>query len=368
MIPNLSKGTKVLLQLSGGKDSIACMIHLKKHNIEFETIHFIHEYGYNLPTIMAEKACEAFKVRLHVVDVSNEIKSRFLNDFKDRPCRYCKGIMDKITVDFAQANHFQLICVGDTKDDKTLINRLEIIEEGNHDISHYFNQAVSLPDDISIYRPLLEYDSNQTLALVLSYFPWFRRVHDTGDKYFEYSREGCPLQFKDYGVKYSQQLMERLKQLNVLCTEYASLKGIRASIHLPSEFIVTIPKGYENDCRQYLLSHGACLKPLPTNRCQTYHILVDINLNESMCSADVIEMACKRYIERLGIVGDFILRDQIGNLSQDGIRIDVAWVNIDRLFVSFVSNEMLWDQSQIENLCLEIFHTRDFKVLNYQKY
>lgn len=40
----ISKDTKVLLQLSGGKDSIACMIYLKEHSMEFEAIHFVHKY------------------------------------------------------------------------------------------------------------------------------------------------------------------------------------------------------------------------------------------------------------------------------------------------------------------------------------
>ena len=48
------------------------------------------------------------------------------------------------------------------------------------------NVCVSLPEEISIYRPLLEYDSDKTTKLVLSRFTWFTRVNDTGDKYFEY--------------------------------------------------------------------------------------------------------------------------------------------------------------------------------------
>ena len=363
----ISKDTKVLLQLSGGKDSIACMIYLKEHSMEFEAIHFVHKYGYSLPTAMAKKACEEFHVKLNIIDVTNEIGSLFLNGYDGRPCRYCKGIMDKVTVNYAQANGFQLICVGDTKDDQTLINRLVKYEGMVNNISRYFNQSVPIPDDIAIFRPLLEYNSDETLDLVLHRLPWFKRVHDTGDKYFEYSREGCPLQFKDYGVVYTKELMEKLQYLNMLCGQFATQKGIRASIHLPSEFIVTIPKGYEDECWHYLQSHGANLKPIHLKKILRYSFFIDLNLNSAMCSANIIKIACERLIERLSITGDFVFSDRMGYLATDEVKVDIFWDTNDRLLVSITSLEMKYNKSQIENLCMEIFHTREFVVLNYQK-
>lgn len=362
----ISKDVKVLLQLSGGKDSLACMIYLQKHSIEFEAIHFIHKYGYFLPTSMAKKASEEFHVKLHIVDVTNEIESMFLNGFNGRPCRYCKGIMDKVTVDYAQANRFKLICVGDTKDDQTLINRLVKDEGGINNISRYFNQSVDLPDDIAIFRPLLGYNSDETLKLVLHDFPWFKRVHDTGDKYFEYSREGCPLQFKDIGAEYTKELMEKLQHLNMLCGEFATQKGIRASIHLPSEFIVTIPKGHELECWQYLQSHGANLNPMHLKK-SLFSFFIDLNLIKPMCNSKIIKIACERLIERLNIMGVFIYSDRIGYLATEDDKLDVVWTINDRLIVSINSLELKWNKSQIENLCMEIFHTKEFIVLNYQK-
>lgn len=368
-IPFIPKDSKVLLQLSGGKDSIACMILLKEHDVRFEAIHFIHNYGYSLPTSMAKKACDALGVKLNVVDISSEIEDVFLkNRFTGRPCRYCKGIMDRITVNFALTNVYSFICVGDTKDDKTLINRLIKCEGSANHISHYFNLSVFLPNEVSIYRPLLEYDSEDTIRLVISRFPWFKRINDTGDKYFEYSREGCPLQFKDLGAEYSKDLMQNLKYLNTLCGEYASLMGIRASIHLPSEFIVTIPQGYESGCKQYLLTHGAKLRLNPNEYdiLDINHIIIDLYLNITMRKDDIIEIASNRFIERLGISGDLNFSHKIGHMSNNVITVNVISINTDRLLISITSQEPEWELSFIENLCLEIFHTRNFKVLNYK--
>ena len=367
MKSQISKDTKVLLQLSVGKDSIACMIYLQKHYVDFEAIHFVHKYGYSLPTSMAKKASDELHVKLHVVDVTDEIEAIFLNGYDGRPCRYCKGIMDKITVDYAQANGFQLICVGDTKDDQTLIDRLVKYEGEINHISRYFNRSVHLPDDIAIFRPLLGYNSTHTLDYVLHRFPWFKRVHDTGDKYFEYSREGCPLQFKDYGVVYTKELMLKLQHLNMLCGEFATQKGIRASIHLPSELIVTIPKGYEEECWHYLQSHGAQLKPMHLKKVLLYGFFIDLNLNKTMCKTNIIKMACERFIERLSIIGDFAFSDRIGRLATDDVKVDMVWIINDRLLISITSLELKWNKFQIENLCMEIFHTSEFVVLNYRK-
>jgi tRNA(Ile)-lysidine synthase TilS/MesJ len=98
---------------------------------------------------MAKKACELFGIKLNIVDISSEIERIFLgNGFIERPCRYCKGIMDRITVDFAVTNSYSLICVGDTKDDKTLINRMQTYDGFVSHISRYFNKSILLPEGI----------------------------------------------------------------------------------------------------------------------------------------------------------------------------------------------------------------------------
>lgn len=83
-------------------------------------------------------------------------------------------------------------------------------------ISRYFNQAVELPENISIFRPLIYYTNDDVFAYLKEYHVSIKRNNDTGDKYFEYSKKGCPLQFKDYGAPYTKEMMLLLKKMNTI--------------------------------------------------------------------------------------------------------------------------------------------------------
>ena len=95
------KGKVVLVQLSGGKDSIAALHILLEHGISCKAIHFIHKWCYHTPTQEAERICRKFGVEIRIVDITDAISDVFLNGFAGRPCRICKGIMDRITVEYA---------------------------------------------------------------------------------------------------------------------------------------------------------------------------------------------------------------------------------------------------------------------------
>ena len=52
------KEKKILVQYSGGKDSTACLIKLVEDGAYVEAVHFIHQYGYSLPTEEAKRICD----------------------------------------------------------------------------------------------------------------------------------------------------------------------------------------------------------------------------------------------------------------------------------------------------------------------
>ena len=364
---------KVLLQLSGGKDSVACMLLLSQAKISFEAIHFTHRYGYKLPSQQCKELCQQYGIKLNVVDVTDQLEAMLLNEFNHRPCRYCKSIMDQLTVDYAQNNMFNYICVGDTGDDTMLINRIIDHDGIVLEMSRYFNSSVKLPENINIFRPLLNYKGSEILDYVLTSIPNFKRVNDTGDKYFEYSREGCPLQYKDYGIKYTTELLKQLQLYNTLCAKFATENGIRASIHLPSGFIVTIPKGYEEKCREFLLDNGCDLRNTNSFNYCAYHYTIIIrypknlffsNANKSnVFDSEILEEMFLRFIERLGERrGNLIhIFDGCSCISENYYATAIWSEKFESITLTIMSQNM-YNDDLLNNICIEIFHTNNYKI------
>lgn len=338
--------SRVLVQLSGGKDSIACLEKMCEHNIKCEAIHFVHEYSYSLPTSEAKRICKERDISLHIVDINTEIKNLFLDDFRLRPCRYCKGIMDQQTVDFAKLNNFDFICVGDSKDDTMLVNRLHNLGEQNLFVTKYFNKSVSLPENIYILRPLVYMAGNEVMAYLKGRNVVVQRVGDTGDKYFEYSREGCPLQFKDFGVPYNEELMRNLREYNLHCANFANQNGVRASIHLPSEFIVTIPRGYEVSCRNYLISHGCNLKDNKVlSKEIKHHYSIHSNIGAELTDLSLLDIAIQRFLER----------------EELGAKLQSSFSN-ECLFYAFEQGEMhVYADTMNKKITLELYLNKRLK-------
>lgn len=62
---------KVLLMLSGGKDSVACLTLLKENEMEVTAVHFVHAWGSEIPTMETKRVCQEFNVPLQIIDFSN---------------------------------------------------------------------------------------------------------------------------------------------------------------------------------------------------------------------------------------------------------------------------------------------------------
>lgn len=79
------EGKRILVQYSGGKDSTACIIKLLEEGAYIEAVHFVHKYGYDLPTIEAKRICCEHEVKIHIIDVTEQIEELFLSEFDQRP-------------------------------------------------------------------------------------------------------------------------------------------------------------------------------------------------------------------------------------------------------------------------------------------
>lgn len=351
---------KVILQLSGGKDSVACLLMLKENGVFFKAVHFIHKWNYHIPTNETIRICKEYNVELKIVDITEEL-SRVLIGYSGRPCRLCKSVMDRKTVEYAVDEEADYICTGDSKSDRTLFNRIKNAETpASRQINKYFNKAVVLPENINIFRPLSEMDNNDVFRYLAQKNVVVNRVNDTGDKYYEYSREGCPLQFKDYGVPYSIELMDELQRLNTMCSKFAASRGIRASVHLPSRYIITIPSGNTAECREHLRLE----KPEKIAVVKNKHFYINIQINKNIVeNQKIAQEMVLRFFERLEIsiedcnISEYFMRYKLENGSANvEVFPDENLLNISmRTLVNLSSG-------RIEELIREIFHTEFYSV------
>lgn len=363
------KGKRILIQYSGGKDSTACIIKMLEEGAYVEAVHFVHKYGYDLPTAEAKRICCEYNVKIHIIDVTEQIEELFLSGFDKRPCRYCKGLMDSITAEFAVKHNFEYICVGDTASDTALVERLNDYDRNNLTVNRYFNKAVKLPEGISVIRPLITYDNNAVFEYLHKHSVEVRRNNDTGDKYFEYSREGCPLQFKDYGVPYSGHLMEQLKKANILCSEFATKNGIKASFHLPSEMIVTIPKGYEEQCRQYLVEKGFQLKKKFRIRSVFKRYIFSVEIYPEISDIGKIADLFSRFMERVSEKSNSVnIESNTLFIKSDNAEINVRIIKNEMKLAGDFSSLRLYNQDILDSLFVELFHTYNFRIVYVDDY
>ena len=354
---------KILVQYSGGKDSTACIIKLLEEGAYIEAVHFVHKYGYTLPTIEAKRICNEYGVKLYIIDITEQIEALFLSGFSGRPCRFCKGVMDSETVKLAVQNNFDYICVGDTYSDTALVERRKTDDRGNLVINRYFNKAVELPDNIFIIRPLITFNNNEVIDYLDKHSIKIKRNNDTGDKYFEYSREGCPLQFKDFGVMYSKELMEKLKKTNILCSEFATKNGIKASIHMPSEMIVTLPKGYEELCKHYLMDRCIELKKKYRIKSIYKRYFFSVEIYPDLLDENNIINLFSRFMERLLEIRKITHMDNDKLfMSSDYAEINARLLKKELKIVGDYCSLKYVEQAKLENLFLELFHTYNFNI------
>lgn len=350
------KNDYVLVQLSGGKDSIAALHKLLEHGIRCKAIHFTHKWCYQIPTREAERICREFGVEIEVLDITDEISEVFLNGFRGRPCRVCKGVMDRITVAYAERINATCICTGDSRSDRTLFRRLiNVSSVDDIYINRYFNASFELSANLRIFRPLAEMDNEDVLNYLSANNIIVRRVGDTGDKYYEYSREGCPLQFKDYGAEYTEELMDELKYYNEKCSAYASEHGFRASVHLPGRFIVTIPEGHEEEVRTAI---GIGEPEIPGHG-TVYVYLIFIDLSTTLKeNEEILNDMMIRVCERLEIE---ILKAHHHYFALRNGSLTFTVTAPCEMTISLIHTERI-SCSLLGNIITELFHTDRYSV------
>lgn len=368
---------KVLLMLSGGKDSSACLHILWKAGVDVEAIHFTHKWGYEISTQEARKLCKQLNVKLYEVDFSEDYLNAIEGFKGGRPCLLCKPQMYKHVIKKIKEDNFGCICIGDNADDRMTIVRLLDHIKHEQDSSIYCNsyfgseRGIVLPNGVNVLRPLLDLKSDEVESYLNKNGIEIRKNSSTGDKYFEYAREGCPVQFYDPGYKIDESGMEQLRKYNILLSEYAREHNIRASIHLPSTFIITIPEGYEEDALKYLEGKGLKvnwnINKIIKNNNFIGTIIID-KIDKNILDKDVFEQLNRRFLERIECkIGEYktIRIDGEINVSikGDGYRFEFKHIqDFNQLIINFILNKNI-EKYKFENLIKEVYRSRNYKVL-----
>lgn len=376
-----SNNPKVIAMLSGGKDSIATVVLLKKSGIDVTAIHFVHKWGAAIPTEEAKRICAEYQIPLIVKDYTQKFCEAVNGYTAGRPCLLCKKQMYKVLLDYLKTNEFGWLCIGDNSNDRTTIARIkQFINDGHPEdnlmCSAYFGSemGIVLPQGMKVIRPLINMSAEEVETFLRNEEISIRRINSTGDKYFEYHREGCPVQFADIGVELNEDLYADLKKYNDCITEFARTEGILASIHMPSTFIITIPRGYEGKAADYLEMNGLSVNrninsaDIPT---RILYVGVVYELNRNLLDTGAYEKVFNRFLERLELYGD---KKQINRIEdvvvctykESDASLDMIFNFSDNkasITYSF-DNEALSrkDKQVFDNLILEMFRTRKYKV------
>lgn len=379
-----SKNPKVIAMLSGGKDSVAAVLLLKKNGIDVTAIHFIHEWGAAIPTDEAKRICSEYEIPLIIKDYTKEFRDAVNGYTAGRPCLICKKQMYKLLLNYLESGQYGWLCIGDNSNDRTTIARINQYISDNHPedsliCSGYFGSemGIVLPKEMKVIRPLIDMSVKDIERFLEEEKISIKRINSTGDKYFEYHREGCPVQFADIGVELNETLYSELKIYNDAITEFAREKGILASIHMPSTFIITIPRGYEEEAALYLENQGLKVDK-QTNSTELSHgksfQALIFDLDKNLYTTRAYEKMFKRILERLELFnGNIAINDNNGTVicsysgQESTLKISFDFDDQNAYLIYSFENSSLGRKNKelFDNLILEMFRTRKYKVYEY---
>jgi len=378
---------KVLLMLSGGKDSTCCLAILKKNNIEVSSIFFKHKWSWENALKEAKRAAKFFSSSLKVIDITNEFCKVVSSYDKGRPCRVCKPIMYKKTMNYAKEHGFGWICVGDNASD-TIVERIKNFEEKKSNTNIIFSdyldsieQGVPVKEGLKIIRPIIHIKADKVEKILKNEFGYaVNKNHETGDKYLGYWREGCPIQYTDPGLKHKKESLDLIFNLNKIATDFAKKRNIRASVHWPSGNIVTIPAGCEEELRELIESKGFKMveeKTMHKRPFLDHYIIECFGIKSYLLNPlNHFEPLAQRFAERIKVR---VLQSFYHQFAPYGITyLQVlseshiayhSWPQNNYLIIDLLSCVPLKFKEKIEDILFEIFKTRDIEIhkIEYDK-
>lgn len=377
-----SSNPKVLTMFSGGKDSAAALIMLKQKGIDVTAIHFTHKWGSSIPVNEVKRICSEYSIPLLLIDYTQEFCEAVKGYTGGRPCLLCKKQMYKCLLNSIRIDDFGWLCIGDNANDRTTLARMnkyikEEHPEENVICSSYFGSemGIVLHPGMKVLRPLIDMNTQEIEEFLNTHNISIQRMNSTGDKYFEYHREGCPIQFVDIGVELNEKLFEELHTYNEAITEFARHEGILASIHMPSTFIITIPRGYEEKAANYLKEKGLNVDTDCNSNEKVYANIYSAHVTQiqkRIFDTEAYKKIFSRMAERLEVYSETSEITVTGNNVICFLKTDMAILRIifdfrhgiaDVIYEFTDNTSTIKEKSIFDNLVLELFRTRKYSVL-----
>lgn len=245
-----ARGRKAIAMVSGGEDSaLALRLALDAGVDVLRAIHFYHRWSWDIPRMEARRISRELGVDLLEIDITEELLRRVLGS-RGKPCKICKKIMKQITVRIARELRAEIIITGESAMDRISGVVLQYIRERG--LGYDEMELTPVPkwigeSGILVLRPLIRLTDEDASRLARKLGIVVRRVGEVGDRPKLGWREGCPLQYIEYGVEVSEDLLDLAYEANREAVEAARELGIRASVLVPSLRVITIPEGFEEE-------------------------------------------------------------------------------------------------------------------------
>lgn len=151
----LCDGDRILLAISGGKDSLvmaqlmAERARIFKPSIQVEAVHVVMEnIPYVTDVVYLQEFCKSIGVRLHILRTSFDEST----DKRKTRCFFCARYRRKALFDFARDNSFNKVALGHHQDDFLATMLMNMLYEGS-----FHSMRPSMPMEhypLTMIRPL----------------------------------------------------------------------------------------------------------------------------------------------------------------------------------------------------------------------
>lgn len=245
-IKELVNDKKIMMLLSGGKDSATALSILKELDLNVELcVHFYHDWSWDISKEEAKKIAESFNIPIKFYYIGDDLRRRTKNCWGRNICKICKEIMKKKYIEIAKEKNIEIIANGDTAVERISGPIMEYLTKNNLNFNKM--ELTPVPEkagnhDLLFLRPLIRIRYGDVDRVARYYDINVKRAGEANFKL----REGCPVQYLNPDAKVNEELLHETYDVNKIVTGVARNHGFKASIFMPSLAVAILPEKDEH--------------------------------------------------------------------------------------------------------------------------